>query len=315
MSTDPIGWEDPQDPILKKNRTPGGGGGFTPPASPPPGVVGGGYGSYFGSPTAGIPTFSSSPSRAMGRRDMYAGVPGFKPWMALSDGSSIGTDSVPAMLTPGEGVLNNGVMGEPGMDELVMLMNAIGAQRMAKGGIAGAWNPWKGFQNPSIQIGGGPAPPQPPPPPEPAPAQTPGSNPFGFMGDSRAPGNSPGGQTITDILNQFFQSGAFSPQGSAAVMSAVKENALGAADAARQRAGTLSVLSGADPASRANYVLQTDLAGQGGAAKAINDAVTGQLVNQQKFGQDQLSGMLQFLYNYWQSQQDYEHTSKRPGGI
>ena len=72
------------------------------------------------------------------------------------------------------------------------------------------------------------------------------------------------------------------------MMSAVKENALGAADAARQRAGTLSVLSGADPASRANYMLQTDLAGQGGAAQASNNAVLGQELGQQQFGQQLL---------------------------
>lgn len=325
---------DLDDPEFKKAQHDsgrGGGGGI--PYSPPGVGIGGGYGSFFGSPTAGVPGFSGITQG--NRKDLYALIHGFQPWMdaggsggslpvAMAAGGVVpNTDTVPAMLTPGERVASlHAQDAMPGLADLIDLANALGIQHFAFGGTAkpSVLTPW--------MTGGRWGSPTPAPAPAPAPTGTPttggdmpvntmgnSGNPFGWTGGARGPSDTPAGKTLTDILNEFFKNGTFSPTGSADVMNAVKENALGAADAARQRAATLSVLSGADPASRANYMLQTDLVGQGAAAGAVNNAVYDQLKGQQAFGQNTLNGLLSFLYNYWQSQQDYEHGSGRPGGV
>lgn len=300
-----IGYEDPSDPGFKIARgnagLPGGRPGGA--VSPPPGVAGGGYGSFFGSPTAGTTTFSSAPKK----RDIYAKAAGFKPWMALPDDPSLPVaDTVPAMMRPGEGVLTPEAMSGLGITpEILALLNQIGAvQHFATGGVV---QPLRGFRRP---MPGGVASPA----PAAATANTVGSLPAtgatttGVSGSGSGTGsqwapsgwNPSGDPTLqltpltgtggdqSRLLNYLYQvlsggasGGAFNPNGSPAVMAAVKENALGNADAARARAGTLAQLSGADPASRANYMLQTDLAGQGGAAKASNDAVLAQLLGSQ----------------------------------
>lgn len=314
---DPLGgYDDPSDPGFKQWLRGKGGGGGAPPVAPPPASgPGGGYGSFFASPsTAGVPSYTSDPAR---RRDLYGGIDGFRSWMAPG-GSSVpsSTDTVPAMLTPGEFVVNRTAAQQPDIAALLHAINSMGLH-MAGGGFV----PWGGF---GIPRKGSMPPPSPVPSPGPAPAPAPapetpvntpgGGNPFTSWDAGRNP-NSPLGNDILSILAGFGKSGSFSPEGSQAVRDATQRAALGAADAARARAGTMGELYGADPATVAAYKLQTDLGSQGTAAKAYNDVVSQQALSQDAFGKEQLNSLLAFLYNYWQSQQDFEHGSGRPGGI
>ena len=60
------------------------------------------------------------------------------------------------------------------------------------------------------------------------------------------------------------------------------------ADALRQRARTLSDVSGLDAGQRGSYAMQTDLNTQGGVANTLNSAKLGLLQNQQQLGQNLL---------------------------
>jgi len=51
------------------------------------------------------------------------------------DTSEMGTDNVPAMLTPGEGVANVGAMQMPGMRKFIRAANKKGIKRMEGGGM------------------------------------------------------------------------------------------------------------------------------------------------------------------------------------
>lgn len=111
-------------------------------------------------------------------------------------------------------------------------------------------------------------------------------------------------QNLITILGRFNATGAFTPNGSSAVMDAVRGNAADNAQALLSRNRLTSQALGVDPATAASYALQSDLRGQGGAADAVNDAALKQLLGQQEFGQDMLSTYLRGVFGMKGQQQD-----------
>ena len=127
----PIGYEDTseipflQEPGSKTGRpsNPGGGG----PGRGP----GGGFGSFSGLSTPGngadfrqFTGFNGSLPFALRKRGLPGQIPGVTP------GPPGASDTVPAMLTPGEVVMNNGVTQDPQMADALMQLNQQGAQQM-----------------------------------------------------------------------------------------------------------------------------------------------------------------------------------------
>jgi hypothetical protein len=118
------------DPINPR-KAGGRGTGYAPPGGQSPGP-GGGFGGGFGG--TGFFGASAPVSEAYGgrlRRKVVMGPNGPVP-VSFSPMTS---DTVPAMLTPGEGVLNTGAMAEPGMEDFLNGANQRGMQRMAEGGV------------------------------------------------------------------------------------------------------------------------------------------------------------------------------------
>lgn len=345
-----------EEPIIRDPDVPGSksGGGRTGGGTPPPG---GGFGGGFGGGGSGF--FGSERGMPMG--DFFGAMNAWPkrrivmgPNGPISVASSpMGTDTVPAMLTPGEGVLNVGAMAEPGMEDFMQAANERGAARMAEGGVVAepldramlmkllrlllddgegevqgfAWGgmvrPQAGGMRqqalgaPRMPAGGLPgggttfgASPRPGAAPGAAytptrnryrqtgaltpggtgASQVPGTDPWG--GDPLAPGSqNPGDEwmaRISQMLRDAGQFGAFSPQGSAGLLDAVRSEAMGNADALRRRSATNASLLGLDPGQRGAYAMQSDLNTQGGVANALNSAVREQLLGQQQFQQNML---------------------------
>ena len=299
-------------------------------------------------------------------------------------------DTVPAMLSPGEYVVNNRAMQMPGAQEFVAALNAAGnGGHYAEGGPVGggmmldqdtlrlllqlltrfaggetegpeqesedgpqgvqhfAWGGMArpqqgGFSAPQMPSGGqygggmgsqsgraqfapqgassglsriptmqpmgrrmaGPNPVNPALNPPPG-GYTPGVTPqLGVPGDwginqgTNAPGtmdiwNLPGMQQMRDLLNQYGAGGAFSPEGSRALMNSVQANATSNADAMRARQQNQLALGGMDAGQAAAMKQMQDLRGQGDVANALNSAQSGLLMNQQQFAQGLLGQMSQ----------------------
>lgn len=122
-----------RDPDKQGSKT--GGGGYTPPGGT--GITpGGGFGAtgFFGAERgASLGDFFGSGSGMRPKRRVVMGPNG--PISVAA--SPMGTDTVPAMLTPGEGVLNKGAMQQPGMTDFLQAANQQGVSQMAEGGMVG----------------------------------------------------------------------------------------------------------------------------------------------------------------------------------
>jgi hypothetical protein len=244
-------------------------------------------------------------------------------------------DSVPAMLSPGEGVLNNGAMAQPGMEDFLRQANQQGMETMAGGGMVpggmmggngelrellmkllpillggseeqpevqgfawgGTVTPQQGgFNAPTLsnRLGGrrtffpGQRGPTTPPTLTPAPPAATPTDPWGdlpFTPGSPNPGDEQMAR-LWKMLQQFGNFGSFSPEGSAGVMQAVQREALGNADALRQRSRLNADVSGLDAGQRGSYAMQSDLNTQGDVANILSNAQREQLLGQQQFGQN-----------------------------
>ena len=127
------------------------------------------------------------------------------------------------------------------------------------------------------------------------PVPPPGGNPW-LGGGSGSPdigsvGDLPAYQQIADLLRQYAAGGAFSPEGSAALMQSVQSNATSNADAMRARQGNSLQLGGMDAGQAAAYKQMADLRGQGDVANALNSAHSGQLMAQDAFGKGLIGTM------------------------
>lgn len=131
------GLVDPYGEPVKQPRSrtgPGGpgagpGGGFG-------GAFGGGGSGYFGA-SRGAPSGDFFGTSAMWpRRKLLSGPAGQIPvnYSPMVPGQ-VPRDTVPAMLTPGEGVLNTGAMAQPGMQNFLEAANQQGVKMMAMGGM------------------------------------------------------------------------------------------------------------------------------------------------------------------------------------
>jgi len=115
----------------------GGGGGYRPPGGPtigPGGGFGGGFGGggYFGA-GAGMPGGDFFGVNTIRPRKRY--VQGPNGPIAVSS-SPMGTDTVPAMLTPGEFVVNREAAQMPGAQGALEALNGAGlAKRFSEGGM------------------------------------------------------------------------------------------------------------------------------------------------------------------------------------
>lgn len=115
---------------------------------------------------------------------------------------------------------------------------------------------------------------------------TSGSNPdIGSLGDL------PAYQQIAEMLRQFGAGGAFSPEGSAALMRSVQGQATSNADAMRARQQNALQLGGMDAGQAAAMKQMADLRGQGDVANALNAAQYGQLASQDAFGKSLIGQM------------------------
>lgn len=122
-----------RDPDKQGSKT--GGGGYTPPGGT--GITpGGGFGAtgFFGA------------ERGAPLGDFFGSGPGMRPKRRVVMGpngpisvaaSPMSSDTVPAMLTPGEGVLNVGAMQQPGMTDFLQAANQQGVKQMSEGGMVG----------------------------------------------------------------------------------------------------------------------------------------------------------------------------------
>lgn len=135
MSVDPLFGGDFEEyyPIIKSGRGGGGTGGQAPGSG---GGFGGGFGGVgggsFGSNVPVVPGQAYGGNMGMMRRKLVQMANGAVP-VSYSPLSS--TDSVPAMLTPGEFVVNREAMAMPGAKEAVGMLNQAGrVQKMAEGG-------------------------------------------------------------------------------------------------------------------------------------------------------------------------------------
>ena len=101
----------------------------------------------------------------------------------------------------------------------------------------------------------------------------------------------PAYQQIAELLKQYAAGGAFSPEGSAALMQSVQGNATSNADAMRARQANSLQLGGMDAGQAAAYKQMADLRGQGDVANALNTAHSGQLMAQDAFGKGLIGTM------------------------
>lgn len=128
--TDPYG-----DPINPR-KAGGNYGGPRPPGgtAPPSGGFSGGFGGsgFFGA-ERGLPTGDFFGANTLWpKRKVVMGPNGP---ISVAGSPMGGGDTVPAMLTPGEGVLNVGAMQQPGMADFLRQANQQGVKTMAAGGV------------------------------------------------------------------------------------------------------------------------------------------------------------------------------------
>lgn len=113
-----------------------------------------------------------------------------------------------------------------------------------------------------------------------------------------------------DLLIKFLQAGSLGPNPSGATLDAVRSEALGAADAARQRSELAAQSMDVDPATRASYALRTGLQGQSDVSRAMSDAVLKQLMAREGFGQDLLKQLIAGI-----QQQNVATSGRGSGGL
>lgn len=107
---------------------------------------------------------------------------------------------------------------------------------------------------------------------------------------------------LYDLLSQFDKSGSFSPGGNKGLMDFARTEALGNAEAIRQRNSLIGNNLGVDPATGASFALQSDLNSQGGVADAMNAASRGVLERQDAFGKDILSMLANLNAQDWMAE-------------
>lgn len=110
-----------------------------------------------------------------------------------------------------------------------------------------------------------------------------------------------------NLLNQFLNSGAFSPQGNQGLLDQVRAGAMRTANAQNQQAANNAALYGLDPAQAAYMKSQQAMQGNQGVMDAINNANLGFGMNQQQLGQSLLQSLLNFNQQYEGKGYDYEH--------
>lgn len=107
---------------------------------------------------------------------------------------------------------------------------------------------------------------------------------------------------LYDLLKRFSDFGSFSPEGNRGLMDFARTEALGNAEAIRQRSSLIGENFGVDPSTSASYALQSDLNSQGGVADAMNAASRGVLERQDEFGKALLQMLAQFNMNDWSAE-------------
>lgn len=300
-------------------------------------------------------------------------------------------DTVPAMLSPGEYVVNNRAMDLPGAEQFVSALNAAGnggfyaeggpvpeqgglmldsdtfrllLQLLSRftGGETGvemepddgglqhfAWGGmvrpqqggFRGPQMPAAGPAGGGAAPMPgagrfsgqtanaglSTVPSMQPMVRVGGRPGGSGGGggiaptpstTPPPANTPGTynsgiQDLTDLLKRYTDAGFFNPEGNPAIMRAVQGEATSNADAMRARQQNQLALGGMDAGQAGAMKLMGDLRGQGDVANALNSAQYGQLMNQQRFGEDLFKQMGGFNLDDWKAYLEFVRASRLKG--
>lgn len=100
------------------------------------------------------------------------------------------------------------------------------------------------------------------------------------------------GELQREIIKMFGGAGAFGPMGNPAILDEISRRGNQAAASAENRARLSARLSGLDPAAAASFAMESGLRGQSDAARSVSDALLGQLMNQQAFGQQALMGFI-----------------------
>ena len=216
------------------------------------------------------------------------------------------SDTVPAMLTPGEFVVNRQATQLPGVRPALESLNgyASGGEVMDYDRVSqllapvlhmayGGWVPQTGGFNTGARAPGG--------------ASSSSGNMFDAMRTRKLPGRGPVGRPIDEpltgptttsfadlnpdlgrmfeLLKKYQQGGWFDPGGSPEMMRMVEERARGTAQAQGAQAQTNARLLGLDAGQSGSYQAEAALRGQTGVAKALSDARLAQLQNSQQFGQ------------------------------
>lgn len=139
------------DPEFKAaQHAAGRGNGYLPPGGGGIGP-GGGFGGSFGGLAFGAAQALPEFGAMRGKRKVVMGPNG--PISVAY--SPMVSDTVPAMLSPGEGILNNGAMAAPGMADFLQQANKVGMQRMAAGGVVPQGGEAEGGQEDMAGMGGG----------------------------------------------------------------------------------------------------------------------------------------------------------------
>ena len=206
-------------------------------------------------------------------------------------------DTVPAMLSPGEIVVNARAASHPTVAALLHMLNAMTTeeqgeiQHFADGGQVTGPPPGGGFafmkwakQNRDALRGGG--------------------QPAAWGAQTGAPGSVGG---ANQALGGFQQAGAFDPNGSPALMAAMQQQANKAAQGYQAQAMTGADVYGLDPSQAGAVRLQAMLGSQNKAADILGNAQYDQLSGAQDFGRGLYMNQLGFNQGVINRDLDYQH--------
>ena len=107
----------------------------------------------------------------------------------------------------------------------------------------------------------------------------------------------PGARGVAErTLGQFGAAGYFDPRGNQMLMDSVRQEALANARASQQGAGLRAQLAGLDPGAAASYSLEAGLRGSSDVARALNNARTQSMLQQQGLANSMLGANQSFGY-------------------